>query len=655
MRSWSLVVFVAGVGLAGQLSGQSERVASLAEAPKPASPNGTEPYDVRFQQPYRFVAVACGGDCPAEGVSLTNGSDSDGLSDSVFEGHAVAGGAASPTFQSESAEDNFYRQDSPGTRYKASSYVRIDSWIYPAFDRLEALGYIETGTASIRPLTRLELARLLAEAHETRDRGNLADEDLFAALDREFVHETGVIDGASNTDAVVESVYSRTDGIAGTPLRDGFHFGQTVVDDYGRPYGQGMNAIDGASGHAEAGPFAVYLRGEYQYGSAITPYSAAVDQAISIGDQNSEAFQTTGGVSLPGNWDMRVGTTNRPRPIEAYAAMSVANWQISFGQQSLWWGPDRTTSLMLSNNAEAMPMLRFARVMPAKLPFLGWLGPVHFDSFFARQGGIHYVSLGPTFQLYGSPNQPLTPPPYLWGVTFSFEPTKNLELGFGHTTIFAGYGRPLNLRTFFHSFSIFGNGQTIDPGKRVTEFNLYYHVPWLRKTLVVYTEGMAWDDPVEGSFFSRFAMDPGFYLTHVPKVKKLDLRVEGVYTNLPGLKDPAYFYSNAHYPQGYTNYGQILGSWVGRQGSGGTATSTYWFSARTKAAVSYRKMIADKSLLQGGNLNDFSGSLTWQVRPGVEVSGTEQVERWRFPLLADGPKSNATTSFEVRFFPKDRR
>ena len=137
-------------------------------------------------------------------------------------------------------------------------------------------------------------------------------------------------------------------------------------------------------------------------------------------------------------------------------------------------------------------------------------------------------------------------------------------------------------------------------------------------------------------------------------VRRLDLRVEGVNTNLPGLKDQAYFYANEHYAQGYTNYGQILGSWIGRQGSGGAATSTYWFSARNKATVSYRKMVADKSFLNGGMLEDFSGSITWMVRPGIELSASSQYETWKFPLLAAGARTDTSTSFGVRLFPKTR-
>jgi hypothetical protein len=539
------------------------------------------------------------------------------------------------------AED---RAQSLRTRFLASSYVPLDSWIYDAFDRLAALGYIQTSSATIRPWTRLESARLLAEAHGNAEEEQFDDspKPLLAALDMEFAHETSVMNGTTNTGAQVESAYDRFTGIAGTALRDSFHFAQTLTDDFGRPYGQGANDITGVSTRAEVGFLSFYLRGEYQYAAAMPTYNATAQAAIAAYD------------GLPFGWNLRFGTTGRIRLLEGYAVANLSNWQISFGQQSLWWGPDKSTSLILSNNASAMPMLRLTRVKPFFMP--GWLrvaGPVHFDSFFSREGGIHYVALGSAFTLHGDASHGLTPPPYMWGIAFSFKPTPNFELGFAHTTIFAGYGRPLNLRTFLHSFSILGNGQAIDPGKRTTEFNLNYHVPGFRR-IVLYSEQFAYDNPVEGKYLARFAMDPGIYITELPVLNKLDLRVEGVYTNLPHLRDNAYFYGNAHYPQGYTNYGQILGSWVGRQGSGGQASSTYWFSARNKATVTYRKMYADKSYLQGGNLTDVSGSLTWLIRPEIEFSALGQYEKHTFPLLETGAKSNFTTTFEVRVFPKSR-
>jgi hypothetical protein len=533
------------------------------------------------------------------------------------------------------------RANSSNTGYKASSYVPLDSWIYASFDRLAARGYIPTSSAAIRPWSRLECARLLAEAHDSIDEVDEITGSLLATLDTEFAHETRVIDGADNLGLQVDTVYGRSTEIAGAPLRDSFHFGQTLADDYGRPYGQGSNEVVGFSGHAEAGPVAFYLRGEYQYASAMPAYSTVAQQAISAED------------GLPFGWNIRFGSTSRFRPVEAYAALNLANWQISFGQQSLWWGPDKTTSLILSNNAEAMPMLRVARAKPFKMPgFLGWLGAGHLDAFLARQGGIHYVGLGTNFAIHGDASHALTPPPYLWGTTLSFKPTDNLEIGFAHTVIFAGYGRPLTFGTFFHTFSVLGNGQDVDPGKRATEFNFTYHPPGLRKSVVLYTEELAWDDPIQGKFLARYAMDPGMYVPRMPGLRKFDLRMEGVYTNLPKLTNQAYFYSNAHYPQGYTNYGQILGSWVGRQGEGEQATSNYWFSPRNKATISYRKMTSDETFLRGGNISDVFGSFTWMIRPNLELSATAQYESWKFPLLATGRMSNFSTIFELVIFPK---
>jgi hypothetical protein len=532
------------------------------------------------------------------------------------------------------------RRASLGTAYKASSYVPVeDTWIYEAFDRLAALGYLPTSSAILRPWTRLECARLLAEAHDSVDDPNDAVARLLAALDTEFRHETDVVDGARNLSSTGENAYARVTGIAGTPLRDGFHFASTIVNDFGRPFGQGINTYDGLSAHAQFGPVAVYGRAEYQFASAMPRYSAATQQYL------------TSLAVPPFGWNLRFGNTNRLRPMEAYASLNLANWQISFGQQSLWWGPDRSTSLILSNNAEALPMLRIARAKPLVLPsFLSKLGPVHLDMFFARQGGIHYVGLGTSFQLYGSPNKPLTPPPYLWGFAVTIKPSDYMELGFAHTVIFAGYGRPLTFETFFHTFSVDGNGQQIDPGKRVTEFNFAYHPPLLRKKLVLYTEAMAWDNPIQGKFVGRYAFSPGIYVPQLPKLPKLDLRLEGAYTDLPKASYQGFFYNNSHYVEGYTNYGQILGSWVGPQGIGGEASSTHWFSPRTKANVDYRKMVGE--YFQGGNRSDFSTQFTWTPNVSMEISGKVQYGHWNFVAISPDAKSDFTTTFQVRFFPK---
>lgn len=530
------------------------------------------------------------------------------------------------------------------TSQMGSSYIPLDSWVYDAFDRLQAMGYVQSGSSTLRPWTRLECARLLSEAHQNIREDDQVASPLLVALERELLHETALRDGGRNNGAQVESLYTRFTGISGTPLRDSFHFAQTLKDDNGRPYGQGPNGIAGLSGRAEVGPLAFYLRGEYQYASASPAYNTTAQNAIALAD------------GLPFGSAPAFNVTNRLRPVEAYIALNLSNWQLSVGQQSLWWGPGRSTSLVMSNNAEAMPMVQLAQVSPLKLPgLLGVLGSVRSDFFLSRVGGARFVRLGPTFVLDGEASHALDKQPYIWGANVSFKPTENLEFGLGLTSMIGGLGRPLNLKTFLHSLSSAGNNQAVDPGDRRTEFNFSYRIPGLRNWLTLYAEGFAEDEPLPLLYPRRSAMNPGVYLARIPGLHKLDLRVEGVYTNLPGLRNQGFFYSNAHYADGYRNYGQVIGSWIGRQGSGGQVSSTYWFSARNKASMSYRRVVADKLFLQGGQSADFSGSITWMVRPGMELSAMSQYESWKFPLLFSASRSDVSTSFGIRVFPKARR
>ena len=65
---------------------------------------------------------------------------------------------------------NFFHLDGTLTAAnQGSPYVPIDSWIYPAFDRLIGMGMIDSGYTGVRPWTRSECARILTEASDRID------------------------------------------------------------------------------------------------------------------------------------------------------------------------------------------------------------------------------------------------------------------------------------------------------------------------------------------------------------------------------------------------------------------------------------------------------------------------------------------------------
>src|SRR5581483_11734025 len=98
------------------------------------------------------------------------------------------------------------------------------------------------GIVGLRPWTRMECARLVQEADDLlRDDAPVADEarKIEESLAEEFAPESSRLGGGSNFDAGVDRVYTRFTGISGAPLRDGYHFGQTVINDFVRPYAEG--------------------------------------------------------------------------------------------------------------------------------------------------------------------------------------------------------------------------------------------------------------------------------------------------------------------------------------------------------------------------------------------------------------------------------
>jgi hypothetical protein len=138
-----------------------------------------------------------------------------------------------------------------------STFVPLDSWIYPALKRLAALGYIQTQFTALEPWTRRECMRQLEEAEYFAQ--DLPPESeinqMIERIKSEFQH-----DGEHYRSVQLDSIYTRYGHISGEPLRDSYHFGQTIWNDFGRPYDEGNKMFTGASASAVAGRFFLHSR-----------------------------------------------------------------------------------------------------------------------------------------------------------------------------------------------------------------------------------------------------------------------------------------------------------------------------------------------------------------------------------------------------------
>jgi hypothetical protein len=531
----------------------------------------------------------------------------------------------------ETASDVGDAGSEPQRSSRGSPYVPLDSWVYPAFERLAALGYVKTEMLGMRPWTRIECARLVEEAGELvgEQESELPEPTrLYHALREEFAQDAMLLSGEQDRSLRVESLYTRGTQISGTPLRDSYHFGQTLINDFGRPYAEGTNLVSGFSGWAGVGRFAVYVRGEYQHSPSVPTYSQDVRNLIAQVDEN------------PVQPAQPVPTTNQFTLLDTYVLMNLDNWELSFGKQSLWWGPDQGSSLIWSDNAEPVVMGRVARTIPAKLPsFLGVLGPVRVELFFGKLAGHQFP-----------------PCPLIHGEKISFKPTPRLEMGFSRTVVLSGVGHPLTLKNLLASYFNLQFHVTLqkgvlgvaDPGDRHGAFDLSYR---LANWMTVYSN-LFWDDAIR-----RTAYNPGVYFPRIPGLPKLDLRAEVVSTDVPPdhgqHAEGRLIYWEGEYHDSYLNNGDLLGSWVGRQGFGGQVWATYWFSPRSSVQVGYRHgWINPQFIPQGGALNDVSVRADFRVRSDLSLSAFVQHEGWNVPVLSPSPKTSVTTSLQLTFYPR---
>ena len=533
----------------------------------------------------------------------------------------------------------------------ASPYVPLDSWIYPAFDRLAAFGVVPSAMEGMKPWTRRECARLLEEASGYIDDSPSTEAArLYGLLAKEFARELG---GEQSNYLGVDSVYARVTSISDEPLTDGYHFGQTIVNDFGRPYERGTNALTGFSSSGSAGMLGFYVRGEFEHAPGAPGVSQSVQNAIQLADaKTTNALEAGPPIFQPAT---PIAPFNQFRLLDTYLMFTMNGWQASFGKQSLWLGPTQD-SFLFSDNAEPIYMFRLSQTTPRKLPgILGWLGPYRVELFAGKLAGQHYVNTQ-NGSIAFSLGRSLERQPMINGQKLTFKPTPNFEFGIGKTGLWGGPDFPITLHTTVNSLLATGNaqGRNNDPGDRRSTVDFTYHIPGLRKWLIIYDDSFTEDEISPLGYPQQSAHNAGFYMPQLPKLPKIDFRVEAAYTNLQDFLQPeggGFFYWNTRYLDGYTNQGKIMGNaTVGRQGIAYRGSSTYWFASNRTVQLGYRSEEADADFLKGGHLKDVYLQSGWSFSQNLSLTSFLQYEWWNWPLLSN-KQNDFSASLQLTYWP----
>lgn len=277
-----------------------------------------------------------------------------------------------------------------------SSLVPLDSRVYPALDKLAGLGFVRSALQGSRPYSRLEVARQVEEARRIAEHLTTPPvvSELLTDLEGELSDALAEIQGDASFSSYfkplrqVELAYIHQDGEDSIyPATNARQFSLNT-NNFGIDYGDGSNGDIRLLGDARLG----WLQLEWQPLFRSTP------------DENE---------------DLRL--------LQGRAALELGPFEVSVGRQSLWWGQGRHGSLLLTDNARPLDMVRMTNPLPLQLPWiLEWLGPFRFDAFWSRLEKDRVI-----------------PEPYLAGLRLNFKPLPWFEFGVTRTVMFGIRGSQL--------------------------------------------------------------------------------------------------------------------------------------------------------------------------------------------------------------------
>ncbi len=400
-----------------------------------------------------------------------------------------------------------------------SASVPLDSWIYPALDKLTGLGLIESSLQGSRPYTRLEAAR---QTREARDKAAVVRPpavayELLSRLERELRDAIAEAGGAPPLGYIQPLREVRLDGVyqQSAPSTSSPQTGTNAVqhaltsNNFGIDYGEGYNAQMIAEAEARfRGRLLVNWR------------------PLFLLDEDDSDFTTLHGT----------------------ATLGIGRFSLVAGRDSLWWGPGHNGALIVSNNAKPFDMVRVTNPSPMLLPWLfRHLGPFRLDMFLTELEADRHI-----------------PEPYLFGMRVNVKPRPWLELGASRVMMYGGQGQPgVGLGKFLELFVGKGTNVYRSQGQenvvnQIAAFDARVKIPWLWGAELY---GELGGEDEAGAWIAKKALLTGLYLPRIEPSGRLGLRLE--YTDLNWGGNGPVWYRHSTYRSGYTYERHIIGHHMG--------------------------------------------------------------------------------------------
>src|SRR6266853_209007 len=103
----------------------------------------------------------------------------------------------------------------------------------------------------------------------------------------------------------------------------------------------------------------------------------------------------------------------------------------------------------------------------------------------------------------------------------------------------------------------------------------------------------------------------------------------------------SFFYFNDRNLDGYTDNGDLIGNWIGRQGHGAQAGTNYWFGARDRLQFNFRhQKVSQQHFHGGGMMMDAGARIDYWVRCNLGLSESAQFRAWQYSVTQTNVQTN---------------
>lgn len=442
-----------------------------------------------------------------------------------------------------------------GSHAEVSVNLPLDDPAYPLLDKLVTSNLTFTNALTMKPITRLYAARLIAEAVERRrheldtaQRQEPFLDEILEYLTGRFkreLQEIGFLYRVRRAEAVFLAP------LAEVKLDTVFAGNQFVLRDSSglTPNLQGVFGLN--EGFAYGDIFTLRMRSA-SWMTLLNHFAAYLEPEVIV--RSNPLIDDTFDAGLH----------------KGYLKASYVNLELAVGRDTLWWGPASQGDLVLSNNAPPLNLVKFTTPQPFRLP-----GP--------------YDGLGEwqiTYFVARLEAQREFPHALLSGLRLTFQPAALVK--FGYTNAFQAFGSGgVNLSAGEYLEKIFvptlnTTGRTVNG---LVAYDVVLSVPFIREIPFLKGLKLYWQKGQDNVRNIQGVLGGGNIIGGVLEGGRWDIRLEFVETRDTG----PVWYTHPTYTSGFAFQQFVLGHPIGGAAQGFFGRATYYLTPTAWIAADGRQ------------------------------------------------------------------